>query len=498
MANYLRKALFGAGYIFMFSMLAMVGGYLLRLVLARNLGPEMFGLFYAVFAFVVFVHNFHDPGLRHALIKFVAEFNVKKVYGKINRAISLTVYTWSALSAVLTILAVVFANFLAKAYFKSPDAFWPIIILSIGLALYSMDFFSYVFQGFQKMGLFASVDLVRTTVLLVAISIGFWFWPGNILVPSFAYVLVPLSMFAVYLPVLKARVFPQFKFVPRFDQKLLKKMVRFGLPVVLTAMSYALFQQVSVLVLTYYGTLKEVGWFNIALPTAGLLMSISSALVHVVLPMASELWARGYTKHLQEGVDLLYRYTFIAILPISLMLFSFAPLIVTTLFGEEYANAAPALMVLAIGTLFWVIANINFNFLAGIGKSKEPFKIMLWVGLASLVLNFALIYALTLIGAAWALALSYLLAMILSIVVLRRHVRVHVPLLFWVKNAFVAGVFLGAVYWLKDVLVIANPYVEAIITLVGAGLVYVAFLFLLRMTSWKELMTYLRRVLKKH
>ena len=67
MANYTKKAIKGAGITLIMSILAAVVAYVTRIILARNLGPYEYGLFSAVFTFIIFLLFFRDLGLRQSL-----------------------------------------------------------------------------------------------------------------------------------------------------------------------------------------------------------------------------------------------------------------------------------------------------------------------------------------------------------------------------------------------------------------------------------------------
>ena len=82
-----RKLLFDASLVFVMGLLAAIFGYLIRVILSRQLSLEEFGLFYAVFTFVSFFIVFRDFGLGQALAKFIPQFLVKKEYGKIKASI---------------------------------------------------------------------------------------------------------------------------------------------------------------------------------------------------------------------------------------------------------------------------------------------------------------------------------------------------------------------------------------------------------------------------
>src|SRR3989344_4779519 len=213
MTNYLKKAVFGVSHVFLLSIFSMFFAYCFRLLLARVLSDEEFGLFYAVFAFTTLLHTFHDPGLKAAVIKFIPEFVVKKSPLLINRSITHAFLVWTVLSGIFTVLTIVFSSWLAENYFHSGSAKLLLIVLGFAFLLSSMDYLiAYVFQGFQRMALFAGVDLSRSVVLLLAASIGFIVFGRTALVAGFAYIASSIILTAVYFPVLKRKVFREFRF----------------------------------------------------------------------------------------------------------------------------------------------------------------------------------------------------------------------------------------------------------------------------------------------
>jgi len=58
--NYTKKIVSNASKLLIYSVLAAILAYIVRIVMARSLSPSEFGLFYAVFAFVAFFLSFTD------------------------------------------------------------------------------------------------------------------------------------------------------------------------------------------------------------------------------------------------------------------------------------------------------------------------------------------------------------------------------------------------------------------------------------------------------
>ena len=86
MIPYTKKLVSGSAFLFLMLILAAIIGYFIRVVLARNLSPSEYGLFYAVFAFVSFFLFFRDLGLNQAIAKYIPEFKIKGKYNEIRKS----------------------------------------------------------------------------------------------------------------------------------------------------------------------------------------------------------------------------------------------------------------------------------------------------------------------------------------------------------------------------------------------------------------------------
>jgi len=87
----------------------------------------------------------------------------------------------------------------------------------------------------------------------------------------------------------------------------------------------------------------------------------------IILPLTSELWERKKTPSIAAGMNLVYKYSFVVVLPAVFLMVSFPDLIIKILFSAKYVEASSALIILAIGTIFMTLVRINFGLLAGIG-----------------------------------------------------------------------------------------------------------------------------------
>ena len=150
--NYTKKVVRGAGIIFIFSMVALFLSYLLRMLLARNLNVEEYGLFYAVFSLFSFLVVLRDLGLTRSLSKFIPEFKVKKRHDLIRDTI-LSVFSFQFITSfIITLALILLSDFLSINYFHNANA--SVVIKLLAISFWLKPFILLcggIFQGFQKM-----------------------------------------------------------------------------------------------------------------------------------------------------------------------------------------------------------------------------------------------------------------------------------------------------------------------------------------------------------
>jgi O-antigen/teichoic acid export membrane protein len=86
--DYKRQLLTGSIFYFIASVFAAIVAYFTKLVLVNYLSVEDYGLFFAVFTFVLFFSVFRSLGLNSGLARFIAEYNIKGKNSDIKSIIS--------------------------------------------------------------------------------------------------------------------------------------------------------------------------------------------------------------------------------------------------------------------------------------------------------------------------------------------------------------------------------------------------------------------------
>ena len=496
MVNYTKFAIKGAATIFTISLLAAFLGYVVRFLLARNLTIEDFGLFYAVFAFLSLIGFFKSLGLESSLIKFIPEFKYRNKNDFIKSSIIYVFLVQLVTNLIIITIIYLLSNYLSINFFRNEQSSSILKILAIAFFVDSfVVMLKFSFQGFQKMMYFAGVDLLRMLLLVIIIYIGLKLNYG-LSSAIFAYTVTPIILLFIFMILLLRNVFPEFKKVkPIFDINLFKQLSKYGMFTLAGAFGGIIFGYTDTIVLTYFTGLKNVGLYSVALPTANLLVYFNRAIVGVLFPLTSELWAKNQKILLGAGMEIVYKYLMVTILPAAFVMVSFANIIISVFFGEQYIAADATLKILSFGMIFANLYGINSGFFLGIGKPQINTIILFSGAIFNFLLNLILVPLIGIVGAAIATAISYILMMVFGLIKIKKLVKIKLPIKIWVKT-LMAGVIFTFLIWSLKKLIFLNVWLEMAIVLMVSGVVYTALLFLLKVINIAEVKDLYKKIFK--
>ncbi|MEK6809671.1 MAG: flippase [Nanoarchaeota archaeon] len=486
MVNYVGKILRGSGLMFAMTFIAALFSYGTRVMVARKLGPEQYGLFAAVFTFIMFFLFFRDLGLGTALVHFIAKARVQERYNDIKTAI-VSVFLMQFLSSTIVgILIIIFSGYLSVHYFKVPESKTILLIL----VLYTMTSFLYtsiskaLLNAFQKNVIYSLLEPAKNLFILLFTLLLFHYDYG-IMAAAIPYAFVCIILFFVFQPFVQKEI-SFFKHKVENFKGITKELFSFGLPLMAADIGGKVIGYTNTLLLTYFVSLTEVGIYNVVLPSALFFIQISRAISAIVFPISTELHYKKDTKRLAKGLSLLYSYCFALIIPLIFTLFAFAGFFLDLFFGADYVSGALAFKILLVGSMFFILASVNTIIISSMGEPKEATKIILVSAVLNVALNLILIPIYSINGAAVATALAYLSSLILSTRKLLKTLNVPAPFLLWGKLLLVSSVFVMTVLYVTEKLHI-YIYLEITLSVIIATLIYVLLLYLFNIIDFRDL-----------
>ena len=498
MSNYTKKAVKGTSIVFLMALLTAFLSYLWRVLLEGSLTKSDYGLVFALIAFFQIILVFKDLGMNSALVKYIAEFRAEGKLDQIKGTIHIAFVVEFFVGLIIGITVIAFSDSIATSVFHdyADTALASLLIKLYAVAMILVPGASVIrssFQGFQRMEYYSLVPFIRTFSLLfftyILLDKGLF-----VIAPILAYVLYYMLPPLIYFPIFIKKVFPDFFRVrAAIDKHLTKKLLRFGIPVILTGFGGIIFTTTDTAILTLFRPLSEVGLYNIGMPTSRILWKLSAALTVVLLPLSSELWVSKSADRIGKGMELLYKYAFMLILPLSIVMFIFPEIILRIIFGGDSVAAANVIRILSIGAVARVLGTANNTILSGIGKPGVVSRITLAGAGVNLVLNILLIPVYGMEGAAATTTLTFILMFFLAMRKLRESIDIRLPWRDFASIA-IAGILVSAFI----LMVTALPFgilTKLAISLLFGSTLYVLVLLGLKTLSIEEVRRTARRLI---
>lgn len=419
MAN---KFLRGSLIIFIGNIIFRVGGYIYRFLMAILLGPTAYGILGVTMPFQGIFQILSAGGLPPAIAKFVAEYEAVDDHDMARHTIYTALKIMVFLGVFLGFLMIfVVAPWLAYDYLGKPLALVPLQLVGL-ITPFSVivGAFRGAFQGVYKMEYIVftraieqvAMILCATAFVLMGLSA-----VGALQGTVIGFALSALSgvyLFKVYMPKYIPKPSENFEFSRRDELKLAATLVKFSIPVIITAIAEMLIYNVCTIIMGKFLTFDDVGFFAAADPIARLPLIISTSIATTILPAASESFKINDLNILQKYVGQSYKLSLLFVVPmcVGLALFAVPTLLLLYFKNPAYVAGASALAILSVGMTFYSIFTISTSIIQGIGNPRIPMYILIMGSFLTAGLCWILIPSWGIVGGAAATTIACFIMMI--------------------------------------------------------------------------------------
>jgi len=380
--------------------------YIIHIVLARLLGPEVYGNFGIILSLILITKTIFLTGFYRAISKYVSE-NKDKVAGIFHASFKILF----AYSIICIISFFIFSQSIAN-FFKEPSLagiifFSSFIALTEGLSgLLTAGIMNglLLFKEQAKVNLFDSFFKIIIALTLVFFGFGLF---GAVT----AYILAPLFAFVVALIMIKGRLS-----IGEHPEKFSKAaIIKFTLPLSVFFSSMTLLTDSSLLLVKSIlidDTLT--GLYASALTFGKLLLSLGVSLQLTILPSVSSAIADNNFELIKKYIKQSMRYSIMLLLPLTVLISTHAEQIVAFFYSNSFIGGAVPLSILVLGFAFFSLFMTQCSILFGANKPKVAMVIVILTLIFSYVLNTKLIPILGLSGAAAATTITAFLGLVLA------------------------------------------------------------------------------------
>lgn len=410
---FVKKIAKGALIILLGTLISKFFSYLYRIIIAR-IGVEQYGLLSLALSIIGIITFFSIIGMDLGLLRYIGYYLGKKNINGIRKVIGSSLKLTILLSFLFAILVFLLSDWISLNIFHNIKLS---ILLKILAVVIPLDNIRKVFLS--SLRAFKRVDyevyskniaenVTKTVLTLVLVILGYGLFGA-----VFAYIVAMIFSLFVSFYLLQKKVFPFFNKYLKNVRILHKDLVLYSWPLMFSGIFTFLLGWTDTFMLGFFKTVKVVGIYNAALPTAQLMYVVPYSLMALFLPVLSELYAKKDKIMLKK----LYKITTKWIFLIEVLFFGifliFAKQILSFIFGNIYAGGSLVLVILSFGYLVNFVSRSSENMLMIYKKTKLLFFNFLIGAIVNIILNYLLIPPYGMVGAAIATALSYILIALL-------------------------------------------------------------------------------------
>jgi len=379
-------------------------------ILARLLGPQLYGIYGLVFAFVGLIGVFMNWGGAHAGLTLLAGAYAKGDKKEIENIITYFIEITIIAILVIGVLSVILAPLLTDLlYNNSQIGSWARIVLIATFLTIVYNLLIIVLQVFRRIKQLAILEslekLIRSGLPVIFVFLG-WGLVGVVwgyFTAIFIFFVLSV-LFYLYL-VSKYEFLPNFKEIFLNLRKIkLKKYFNFGFLIAIDKNLSRLISLLPIIALGIFTLPEEVGYFKIAfsyITISSLILEPISRLLIVQLPKSRAGNQKLFKEHFWKTTFYSGSISVLLITPFIVL----APFLVKLFYGTEYIPSIELIYYLSILIVF-------YGFSVGISafyRTVNRMKISIAINISHVILMILLIYFLVNIY-------SPLIAVILSII----------------------------------------------------------------------------------
>jgi O-antigen/teichoic acid export membrane protein len=357
-------------------------------LIARFYGKEIFGQFTIAQTFASVFVLFADFGL-DILLTTELPRNIKNSTNIFQRLFSI-----KFLLSLVAFLGILMLLFFSNYNFQTKQL---IIIFSFYAAFYTISNFLFaLFKGYEKL-LFETkvaffVNLTSLIVILILII-----FKQDIIIITLSFTIIRLAglFLAVYFAY---KILPSITFRLNFShsKEIIHQVIVFGLFLVFGNLYF----QLDTILLSFFKDSDSVGIYQAVFRLVMLPLIIPEILINSTLPTLSRLNSSDKLKWEKLGF-MLNKFLIIISIPISVVLFFFAPQIINVVYGEsEYFQAIPILKIFALIVFVRFFSEAYGLMLTTSNKQKIRMYVVMSATFLNLILNVMLIPTFGTFGAA--------------------------------------------------------------------------------------------------
>jgi O-antigen/teichoic acid export membrane protein len=331
--------------------------FLIFILCAKLLTPYDFGIYNYTLAVIFLLIMFGDFGISTAISKYVAEFN-ETDKEKLKLILPNSLFIIIIFAGGIAAFTLLFSRLFLGDKYGYIIYVLPLLFLAPISSLYDG-----VFRGLKRFKELAIISL------LVSIPSVFFVY---FLVRSFGLVgaLVSQSLFYFILVLLLSFVYKNFHF--QIDKKIIKMILSYSFAIGISSIAYFLYTRVDILILGYFGYVKEIGYYELVTRSFELMFLPFALFAQVISPSITVYFARKDYSMVREKLYFFMRLIIPLAIIVAILFYFIAPQIIKVFLPEYYTAemfTVVAILSFLVPTKIWGVFQTQ-SFIVATGYAK--------------------------------------------------------------------------------------------------------------------------------
>ena len=385
--------------------------------------------------------SFFDLGVGRSIIKFLSENNLKNDINQFNKYLSTGIIFYLIIGCLSSILLWLNASTIVITFFKIPTEFHKVAISCLIISGFNFliviqnQLLVSIPEAFNRFDISKLVQIISNVISSIITLLIVYFGYGLTEIVYFNVLFGMLTFYVNY--VILKQLVPNVKFIFKIDLLILKKMLKFGLVVMLGNIvftGYTLFD------LTFIGSIigaSALAYYSVSSTASRYLHGVVGSILLPIFPLASEHSISN--KHNFENIYYkANKFSFILSAYMCLILCLLSKDLLNIWMGESFTKNAQLSFVLLV--LSWAIFSftiVSFQTIEGFGFPKFNLVFALSCTLSSLILYYFFIPRFGIDGAAMSRLLSIFIIAPLYVGFVERQIFNSNKIRFWGKNILI-------------------------------------------------------------
>jgi len=381
--------------------LRIIAGLLVGIWIARSLGPDQYGLFNYVLAFLAIFSGIVKLGLDGVVVREL-----------VNQPAHQSIYLGTAFW-LKVIMAVTVIGFLAAMLPIVPieeKTKWLIFIVGAGLIFNGFEVIEFYFESKVQAKVISICKVVQLTISSI-FKVGLVVVDADLIWFVLVCVIDAGSLAAAYTLAYKINV--RSTFMNEFNFFVAKKLIKSSFPMMLSTILIAVYMKSDIIIISQLLDDHSVGLYSAGIRLVESVFFVPMVISSSIFPAILNAKKRG-DQAFYKALQGIYTFmTWLAIL-VSIIFMTQNGFLISILFGEEYQRSSAVLFVYSLVLMPLFVSVINDKWFYVFDKG---YVLMFKIGsgaFSNVCLNYMLIPKFGIIGAAWATVVSFYVSVFLS------------------------------------------------------------------------------------